>query len=99
MEEEPLMSFRPKTLEEKIVWLEYEKKKLVETNSLLNIELGIMQSEIDELKDLMKHEEKGVLILKNKRLTTQIKDMENRIKDLKKENELFLQKIIKLQTP
>jgi hypothetical protein len=99
MEEEPLMNFRPKTLEEKIVWLEYEKKKLVESNSLLNIELGIMQSEIDELKDLMKNEEKGALILKNKRLATQIKDMENRIKELKKENELFLQKIIKLQTP
>jgi hypothetical protein len=99
MEKEPLMNFRPKTPEEKIVWLEYEKKKLVESNSLLNIELGIMQSEIDELKDLMKYQEKGVLILKNKRLATQIKDMENRIKDLKKENELFLQKIIKLQTP
>ena len=93
------MNFRPKTPEEKIVWLEYEKKKLVESNSLLNIELGIMQSEIDELKDLMKYQEKGVLILKNKRLATQIKDMENRIRDLKKENELFLQKIIKLQTP
>jgi hypothetical protein len=99
MEEKPLMSFRPKTSEEKIVWLEYENKKLVETNSLLNIELGIMQSEIDELKDLMKYQEKGVLILKNKRLAIQIKDMENRIKDLKKENGLFLQKIIKLQTP
>ena len=47
----------------------------------------------------MKQEEKGALILKNKKLQIQIQDKENRIKDLKKENELFLQKIIKLQTP
>ena len=59
----------------------------------------MLQSEIDELKDLMKTEEKGVLILKNKTLKAQIKDLENRVKDLKKENQLFLQKIIKLQTP
>jgi hypothetical protein len=99
MEQEPLMNLRPKTPEEKVIWLEYEKKQLEEANRELNIKIGILQSEIDELKYLMKNEEKGALILKNKNLKMQLKDRENRIKDLKKENELFLQKIIKLQTP
>ena len=99
MEHEPLMNLRPKTPEEKVLWLEFEKKQLEESNSNLNMEIGMLQSEIDELKHLMKTEEKSALILKNKLYKSQIRDLENRVKDLKKENELFLQKIIKLQTP
>jgi hypothetical protein len=99
MEQEPLMNLRPKTPEEKVLWLEFEKKQLEESNSILNMEIGMLQSEIDELKHLMKTEEKSALILKNKLYKSQIRDLENRVKDLKKENELFLQKIIKLQTP
>jgi len=97
--DEPLMNLRPKNPEEKVLWLEFEKKKLEETNRNLNIEIGILQSEIDELKDLMKTEEKGALILKNKKLKEELKSKEVRIKELKKENELYLQKVIKLQTP
>jgi hypothetical protein len=97
--EEPLMNLRPKTPEEMIVWLKFEKEELQKTVTKLNIEIGMLQSEIDELKDLMKIEEKGALILKNKRLKDELRDKENRIRDLKRENELFLQKIIKLQTP
>ena len=93
------MNLRPKTPEEKVLWLEFEKKQLEESNSILNMEIGMLQSEIDELKHLMKTEEKSALILKNKLYKSQIRDLENRVKDLKKENELFLQKIIKLQTP
>ena len=99
MEQEPLMNLRPKTPEEKVLWLEFEKNKLEESNHNLNIEIGMLQSEIDELKHLMKTEEKSALILKNRQLKETLKDKENRIRDLKKENELFLQKIIKLQTP
>lgn len=99
MEEEPLMNLRPKTPEEKILWLEYEKTQLEETNRKLNMEIGMLQSEIDELKDLMKSEEKGALIIKNKNYKQQIKDLENRVKDLKRENEKYLERIIKLQTP
>jgi hypothetical protein len=97
--EEPLMNLRPKTPEEMVVWLKFEKEELQKTVTKLNIEMGMLQSEIDELKDLMKIEEKGALILKNKRLKDELRDKENRIRDLKRENELFLQKIIKLQTP
>jgi hypothetical protein len=97
--DEPLMNLRPKTPEESVLWLEFEKKQLEESNSKLNIEIGILQSELDELKHLMKTEEKSALILKNRKLKAELIDKENRIKDLKRENELFLQKIIKLQTP
>jgi len=99
MEDEPLMNLRPKTPEEKVLWLEFEKKNLEEENRKLNIEIGMLQSEIDELRDLMKTEEKGSLIIKNKLYKEQIKDLENRVKDLKKANEQYLDRIIKLQTP
>lgn len=99
MEDEPLMNLRPKTPEEKVLWLELEKKNLEEENRKLNIEIGMLQSEIDELRDLMKTEEKGSLIIKNKKYKQQIKDLENRVKDLKKANEQYLDRIIKLQTP
>ena len=99
MEDEPLMNLRPKTPEEKVLWLEFEKKNLEEENRKLNIEIGMLQSEIDELRDLMKTEEKGSLIIKNKKYKQQIKDLENRVKDLKKANEQYLDRIIKLQTP
>lgn len=99
MEEEPLMNLRPKTPEEKVLWLEFEKKNLEEENRKLNMEIGMLQSEIDELKDQMKQEEKGALIIKNKTYKQQIRDLENRLKDLKKENAQYLDRIIKLQTP
>lgn len=99
MEQEPLMNLRPRTPEEKVLWLEFEKKKLEESNRNLNMEIGMLQSEIDELKHLMKTEEKSALILKNRKLKAELLDKENRVRDLKRENELFLQKIIKLQAP
>jgi predicted RNase H-like nuclease (RuvC/YqgF family) len=97
--DDTLMNLRPKTPEEKVLWLEFEKKQLEESNCNLNMEIGMLQSEISEMKDLMKAEEKGALILKNRKLKVELIDKDNRIKDLKRENELFLQKIIKLQTP
>lgn len=99
MEEEPLMNLRPKTPEEMVLWLEFEIKELTAENQKLNMEIGILQSEIDEMKDLMKTEEKGALILKNKNLKSLLIQKKERIRALEKDNSLFLQKIIKLQTP
>lgn len=99
MEEEPLMNLRPKTPEERMLWLEFEKKELIQENQKLNIEIGILQSEIDEMKHLMKTEEKGALIVRNKNLREALVQKKEKIKALEKENDLFLQKIIKLQTP
>lgn len=99
MEQEPLMNLRPKSPEEMVLWLEFEIKELTAENQKLNMEIGILQSEIDELKDLMKTEEKGALILKNKNLKLMLNQKKEKIRALEKDNELFLQKIIKLQTP
>ena len=99
MKDEPLINLRPKTIEERLLWASLDNEKLTQKVKDLNFKIGILNSEIDEIKHLMKQEEKGALILKNKKLTEQIKDKENRIKDLKRDNELFLQKIIKLQAP
>ncbi len=93
------MNLRPKTIEERLLWASLDNEKLTQKVKDLNFKIGILNSEIDEIKHLMKQEEKGALILKNKKLTEQLKDKENRIKDLKRDNELFLQKIIKLQAP
>jgi FtsZ-binding cell division protein ZapB len=63
------------------------------------MEIGMLQSEIDEIRHLMRTEEKGALIIKNKTYKQQIKDLENKVRDLKRENERYLDRIIKLQTP
>lgn len=97
--EEPLMNLRPKSPEEMVLWLEFEIKELTTENQKLNMEVGILQSEIDELKDLMKTEEKGALILRNKNLKSLLNQKKEKIRALEKDNNMFLQKIIKLQTP
>lgn len=99
MEQEPLMNLRPKSPEEMVLWLEFEIKELTAENQKLNMEIGILQSEIDEMKHLMKTEEKGALILRNKNLKSLLNQKKEKIRALEKDNELFLQKIIKLQTP
>ena len=97
MDDEPLMNLRPKTSEEKMLWLEYEKKELVLENKKLNMEIGVIQSELDEIKHLMKSDEKGALILRNKALKELLRQKKEKIKSLEKDNDNFLQKIIKLQ--
>ena len=97
MDDEPLMNLRPKTSEEKMLWLEFEKKELILENKKLNMEIGVIQSELDEIRHLMKSDEKGALILRNKALKELLRQKKEKIKSLEKDNDNFLQKIIKLQ--
>jgi phosphate uptake regulator len=48
---------------------------------------------------MMKTQELGALILKNKKLKQTLKDKENKIKDQNKEIEQLFDRIVKLQTP
>lgn len=96
--EETLLHLRPKTAEEKLLWAESTIIKLNEEKSILQQRLGMLQSDLDELKHDMKTNEKDALILKNKNLKIQLIDKDNRIKDLKSTNEQLLDKVIRLQT-
>ena len=96
--EEPLMHLHPRTPEEKLLWERSKNEELTNHVKAYQLEIGILRSEIDELKHEMKSNELGALILKNRKMKDTLKDLENRIKDLKKENALYLEKIIKLQT-
>ena len=95
--EETLLHLRPKTAEEKLLWAESTIIKLNEEKSILQQRIGMLQSDLDELKHDMKTNEKDALILKNKNLKLQVIDKDNRIKDLKSTNEQLLDKVIRLQ--
>jgi len=95
--EEILMHLRPQTADEKLIWSSHHVSKLQEQNRQLAVKIGVLESELAELRYEMKTNEKDALILKNRNLKLQIKDKENRIKDLKQTNEQLLDKVIRLQ--
>jgi len=96
--EEPLMNLHPKTSGEKLLWERSKNEELTGHVKAYQLEIGILKSELDELKHEMKSTEVGALILKNRKMKDTLKDLENKLKDLKRENALYLEKIIKLQT-
>jgi predicted RNase H-like nuclease (RuvC/YqgF family) len=95
--DDTLMHLRPKTAEEKLMWAEMSVDKLKLENSQLKQEIGILQSDLEELKHEMKSNQHGALLLKHKNLKNQILDKDNRIKDLKKTNDQLMDKVIRLQ--
>lgn len=99
MEEEPLMNLRPKTPEELLIWVELDKKELIEKTNNLQVIIKLLKEEISEFKTSMKQTELGGLILKNKSLKELLKLKELKIKHLEEENSMYLQKIIRLQKP
>lgn len=99
MEEEPLMNLRPKTPEELLIWVELDKKELIEKTNNLQLIIKLLKEEISEFKTSMKQTELGGLILKNKGLKELLKLKELKIKHLEEENSMYLQKIIRLQKP
>jgi len=97
LEDDTLIHLRPKTSEEKLIWAEASIDTLKKENSELKKEIGILHSDIAELKHEMKSDQYGALLLKHKNLKVQMLDKDNRIKDLKKTNEQLMDKVIRLQ--
>ena len=95
--DDTLIHLRPKTPEEKLVWAEVSINTLKRENSELKKEIGILHSEMTELKHDMKSDKYGALLLKHKNLKIQMIDKDNRIKDLKKTNDQLMDKVIRLQ--
>jgi hypothetical protein len=96
--EDPLMNLHPKTSDEKLIWERSKNEELVTQVKTLQLEIGMLNSQLDELTHEMKSTQLGALILKNRKMKATLLDLENRIKDLKRENAFYLEKIIKLQT-
>lgn len=97
--EEPLMNLRPQSEAEKLLWERQKNMELTEELRIVKFNLGVLQTELEELKHEMKTEEVGALILKNKKLKQTLIDKENKIKDQNKEIEQLFDRIVKLQTP
>lgn len=97
-EPETLMNLRPKNTYEKLLWERHMNKVLSEEKKAAKIKCGQLQSELDELKDKMKKSNVGALILKNKKLITQGKNKDEKIKKLKADNNELMQTVIRLQT-
>lgn len=95
--QEPLMSLHPKSSQEKLLWCRSQNEELIKKLKEANLEIGMLKSEIEEFKHLMKTEEVGALILKNQRHRNLQNDLENKIRDLKRHNAALLQRIINLQ--
>ena len=97
--EEPLMNLRPQNDAEKLLWEREKTKHLEEELKATKLELGIVQSELEELKHTMKQSEVGALVLKNKTLKATLHDKDNTIRDQKREIDALFERIVKLQTP
>jgi len=98
--EEPLMSLRGNaTPQEELLWLWNENKELKIEIQNLKIEIGTLNSELDEFKYEMKSTQIGAILLKHKGHKKQIESLNLKLKEIKKENSTFLEKIIKLQKP
>lgn len=96
--DEPLMSLRPKNDAEKLVWERHRNSELTKENKALKLEIGVLNSEIEELKHLMKTEQTGALILKNKRLKEQIDQLISKNKKLTSEKDKLFLQVVKLNS-
>ena len=97
-ERETLLGLQPKSCQEKLLWANHRASELEKEVKKANLEIGILKSELEELKHDMKTNQLGALIIKNKKHKERQQDYENRIKDLKRENAVLLQRVINLQT-
>lgn len=97
VEDEPLMSARPKTCHEKLLWERLRTEELTKEVKSLRHEVGVLTSELDELRYLMKTEEVGALILKNKTNIEKNINLEAKNKRLKEEYDRMFSELIKLK--
>ena len=95
--EEPLMSLHPKNCQEKLLWEQERVKSLTEENKKLLNQINLMSIATEDLKNQMKFTQVGALILKTQTQKQTIKDLENKVKDLKSTNEQLLVTMARLQ--
>jgi hypothetical protein len=87
MEKETLMTIRPGTATEKLLWERLKNKTLNKQLEESELNRGVLQSELDELKYVMKNDPKGSVILKLNRCTINNAEKNKKIKKLRVENQ------------
>jgi hypothetical protein len=98
MEREKLMSLRPETTTEKLLWERHMNKTLAEELKRTKMELGVVRSELDELRHNVKNgkdlpSKYAALLLKHSSVIKSQKERDDKIRDLKKEVESLIIKI------
>lgn len=95
MIEEALINFKPETDFEKLLFANNQIKDLQKQLRGIKVELGIVQSERDELKDLLKDTNIGLQKYLNLKRLSAKKDII--INNLRKTNRELVQKLVKYQ--
>ena len=85
---EILISLNPKTCQEKLIWERHRNSELVKELKACKFEIGVLKSEIDELKE-------DTVRYKRKNYVDKIKEQIETIKKLKKDNEKLIIELIK----
>lgn len=96
-EPEVLMHLRPQTTQEKLLWERQSNKLIVEENKTLADRNAQLEAGITELKEKMKKEQIGALIIKNHNLKNQLEEKDAKLKSCKKEQEVLMKNLVRLQ--
>jgi len=96
-EPEVLMHLRPQTTQEKLLWERESNKNFVEEIKTLKERNAQLEAALSELRQRMKTEQVGALILKNHKLQDQLNEKDLKIKAYKKEKEQLLLNLVRLQ--
>lgn len=98
MEElEVLMHLRPQTTQEKLLWERKSNKHFVEENKALKERTVQLEAALSGLRQRMKTEQVGALILKNHKLQSLLNEKDLKLKAYKREIEQLMLAIIRLQ--
>ena len=91
--EQPLMSLRPSEPFQLLLWERNRSKEQAEEIKRLNLEIGMLKSELDELRAEMKTSNLGQMIIKLRKQNDTVDELRKTIKKYKSDNELLLGKI------
>lgn len=96
-EPEVLMHLRPQNTQEKLLWERESNKHFVEENKALKERNAELEAALSELRQRMKTEQVGALILKNHKLQDQLNEKDLKLKAYKREVEELMLTIVRLQ--
>lgn len=91
--EQPLMSLRPSEPFQLLLWERNRSKEQAAEIKRLNLEIGMLKSELDELRAEMKQDNLGQIIIKLRKQNDTVEELRKAIKKYKSDNELLMGKI------
>lgn len=101
---ETLISKTPKTEFEKLIWERHMNAEMLKELTLIREEKGKLESEIShvkykmkEMQEMMKKDNVGALVVKNKKLKDMNDKKDVKIRGYKKDNDTLMKGLIRLQ--